>query len=132
MPPAATPPTPVPAAATDSSPRPPADARPEIERLIAAYARAIESGNVAEIRRVYPGLTAQQAQGWDGFFQSVRSLKARIAIEQLTVRAASADAGLSAVYEYENKTNGQIARQPLRLQAALIRDGAGWRIASIR
>jgi hypothetical protein len=125
----------VPPAATSSPdpvPPPPVDPRPEIERVIAAYGRAIESGSVAEIRRVYPGLTAQQQRSWDEFFRSVRNLKAQIAIEQLTVRATGADAVLNAVYEFENKTNGQNARQPLHLQATLSRDPSGWRIASIR
>ena len=87
---------------------------------------------MAEIRRVYPGLTASQQQGWENFFRSVKNFKARLSVDRLTVSGNSADAGISAVYEYENTTTSQAERQSLHLQATFSRDAAGWRVSSIR
>lgn len=108
------------------------DPRPDIERMVGLYGHAIESANIAEIKRVYAGLTAPQQQAWEGFFRSVKNLKARLSVDRLSVAGATADAGISAVYEYENKTTGQSVRQDLHLQATLNRDAGGWHIATIR
>ncbi|MBI1723047.1 MAG: protein kinase, partial [Gemmatimonadetes bacterium] len=68
VPPVQPAPQPAPQAAAPAAPQPaapaapPADPRAEIQQLVAAYARAIESRSVAEIRRVYPGLTGSQQQ----------------------------------------------------------------------
>jgi eukaryotic-like serine/threonine-protein kinase len=130
-------PTPPPAAAAAEKPAAPvaatpADPRPDIERVIAAYVRAIESGSVDEIRRAYPGITAAQQQQWDGFFRSVRNFKARLTLDQLAVTGASAEAHISAAYTYESRSSGQADRQSLVLQATLTRDANGWRLSSIR
>ena len=130
LPPA--PPASSPAAPRESVAAPPTDYRPEIERVLATYARAIESGSIADIRRVYPALTAQQQQRWEDFFRSVRNLRARLSLDQLAVHGNAADAVLSAIYDYENKTNGRSARDSSRLQASLSRESAGWRFTFIR
>jgi hypothetical protein len=125
--------TPPPVTRSETLPRPPADPRPDIERVIAAYATAIQSRNVADIRRAYPGLTSQQQQQWDGFYRIARNFRATLRIENLSVTGATAAAAIGAVYEFENSSNGRAERQALRLQAQLARgaDG-GWRIESIR
>ena len=100
--------------------------------MIVAYARAIQSGDVAEIRRAYPGLTSSQQQGWDGFFRSVRNFRATLVMDQLAVTGSSATAAVSALYEYDNRTTGRADRQQLRLQATLNREPGGWRLVSVR
>jgi hypothetical protein len=135
--PASSPPAPVSAPSAEKASGPtaaaaPVDPRPEIERVIAAYSRAIESGSVDEIRRVYPGITAAQQQQWNGFFRSVRNFKARLAVDQLSVAGANAETHISAVYAYESRSSGQADRQNLTLQATLTRDASGWRLTSIR
>lgn len=114
-----------------AEPAAPVDPRPDIERTIGLYSHAIESANIADIRRSYVGLTAQQQQAWEGFFRSVKNFKAHLTVDRLTVTGATADAAISAVYDYENKTNGQSEHQTIRLQATLNRDAAGWHIATI-
>ena len=39
--------------------------------LVAAYARAIESRDIGAVRRAYPGITSEQARGFEQFFRSV-------------------------------------------------------------
>ena len=110
----------------------PANDRPLIERVIADYAHAIESQDVAALRRAYPGLTAAQERAWQQFFRSVRNLRASLAVAQLDVAGDTAEATLSGIYEYENASTGQAVRTPVTSRAMLTRNGGGWRLSSIR
>ncbi len=112
--------------------RPPGDPRPEIEKAIADYARALESLDVNEVRRAYPGLTTAQQQGWRQFFGSVRKLKASLTVTELDVAGGRAEAKISGVYEYENTTTGRTERRPVTFRATLEQEPAGWRLTAIR
>ena len=116
------------APAQPAAPAAPADPRPEIEKTISAYAKAIESMDVGEIRRTYPGLTGQQSQGWDGFFRSVKNLKAQLAVESLSISGGNAEAHVAGTYEYDARGNGNRERTPVKFQASLVREGAVWRL----
>jgi hypothetical protein len=111
-------------------PAEPADPRPQIEQLVDTYARAIESRSVAEIRRVYPGLTSQQQQGWERFFQTVRSLKVRLAITQLDLSGGAADLTVSGSYDYD--AGGGTAPHPVSFHATAAQDGGSWKIRTVR
>jgi serine/threonine protein kinase len=110
----------------------PADPRPDIEKVIADYGRALESLDVREVRRAYPGLTAAQQQGWSEFFESVRKLKASLTVTTLKVDGVTAEATVSGLYEYENATTGRAERRPVTFRAVLVADSTGWRLTSIR
>ncbi|MBI4421010.1 MAG: hypothetical protein HY560_09310 [Gemmatimonadetes bacterium] len=110
----------------------PVDPRVEIERVIGDYARALESGDVAVVRRAYPGLTAAQQRGWEQFFKTVRNLKANLRVVQLDARGKVADATINGTYEYQNTSTGRSERQPVTFRVSLEQVAAGWRIASIR
>ena len=119
-------------AAPPPAARPPADPRREIERVVADYAQALESRDLDQVRRVYPGLTAAQQQGWRDFFESVRGLKARLAITALTIAGDTADVSVGGAYEYENVTTGRSERRPVTFRAILVADAAGWRLRVVR
>ena len=121
------PPLPKPAA-----PSPPVDPRPDIEKALDTYARALESRDVSEVRRAYPGLTAAQHQSWKEFFQSVRNLKATLSVTGLNVAGLGAEAIVSGVYEYDNATTGRAERRPVTFRALLAVDSSGWHITAIR
>src|SRR3989449_2459653 len=53
--------------------------------VIADYARALESRDLSEVRRAYPGLTSAQQQGWKDLFQSARTLKASLTVTAVKV-----------------------------------------------
>jgi uncharacterized protein YjdB len=110
---------------------PPADARPQIEQAIAAYARALESRDVNAVRQVYPGLTRRQEEAWRGLFQSVRSLRADLRPSNVQVTGSdAARASVGGTLELETREGRQ--RQPITFQAALERGPAGWLITEIR
>jgi serine/threonine protein kinase len=110
----------------------PADPRGPIELVIADYARALESRDLGQVRRAYPGLTAAQQQGWQEFFRSVRRLRASLTVTTLNVAGGTADVIVSGVYEYENATTGRAERRPATFRATLVADSGGWRLSAIR
>lgn len=113
------------------APAAPTDPRSEIEAAIGDYARAIESRSVAAIRRAYPGLTSGQQQGWEEFFQSVRSLRVSLSVGRLDVSGSTAEVGVSGRYDYEPAGAGSAARQPVSFRATLAKEPGGWRLTSV-
>ena len=111
---------------------PAADPRVEIKGLIADYARALESRDLAEIRRVYPGLTSAEQATFSQFFASVSDLKAELTISRLVMAGTSADAMVNGVYEYREVKTGRARRDATAFRATLLQDSTGWHLASIR
>src|SRR5256714_3192691 len=111
---------------------PPADARLEIKALIADYERALESRDLAEIRRAYTGLTPAEPATFSQFFESVPDLKAALTIDRLIIAGPSADAIVSGVYEYRDTKTGRSRRDTTTFRATLVQDSLGWHLSSIR
>jgi hypothetical protein len=124
--PAAQPAAPVSAPA----PAPAPDPRPELEDLVVAYAQAIESRIVSQIRLVYPGLTASQRQGWEQFFRSARNVRVHLELTRLEVAGAAASLTMSGSWEYEDA--GGSHHPPLTIVATAVREADGWRLQSVR
>jgi len=125
-PPPAPPPAPVPV------PQPPADPAPEIRSVLAAYGSAVESQNVDNIRRIYPGMTAAQQRGWDQFFQTVRDVKAQLSVANLDISNGVAEAQMTGSYTYLNSSTRQTEQRPVAFHVSLRREPAGWRITQVR
>jgi serine/threonine protein kinase len=127
---------PPPAPAPQPVPPPPVavDPRPDIQKVIGDYAAALETRDIEQVRRAYPGITAAQQASWRTFFDRVRNLNATLSIANLNVTGggASADATVSGVYEYDNAGTGRAERRPVTFHATLARDANGWRITAIR
>jgi hypothetical protein len=104
--------------------------RPLIEAAIQGYARALESRDVQQVRRAYPGLTPEQAQQWRDFFGMVSDLKVDLAIKQMQITGDVAEAQVEGVSQYTQSRRPQ--RQPVSFHATLDRSSGAWRIASIR
>src|SRR5438034_2165525 len=121
---------PAPAAAPAAQPA--ADPRVEIKAVIADYGRALQSRDLNEVRRAYPGLTSAEQETFRQFFQSVRELKAGLTINRLVIAGGSADAIVSGVYEYVDAKTGRTKRDTTAFRATLVQDGAGWHLTSIR
>ena len=123
--------TPAAQPAAPTMPVPATNPREDLERLVGAYARAIESRSVTEIRRVYPGLTASQQQGWEQFFQSVRSLRARLAITRLDLGDQAADLSVSGSYDYDG-SGGRTEHQAVTFRATAVNEGGTWTLRTVR
>jgi hypothetical protein len=110
----------------------PADPRPDIQKVIDDYAHALESRDVSQVRRAYPGITSSQQQSWQDFFQSVRNLKAGLTVTAVRLSGLMAETVVSGVYEYDNATTGRAERRPVTFRAILVVDSSGWRLTTIR
>lgn len=131
-PPAATVVAPQPAPVRQPAPAPPRDVRPEIQATIAAYATAIESRSVDNMRRVYPNMTTQQQRGWEQFFETVRNVQAHLSIASMEVANGTADVRVTGSYAYLNNTTGREEQQPVSFRATLRQEGGPWRILQVR
>ena len=105
--------------------------RPAVAAIVEAYAKAIGTRQVAEVRKVYPGMTPQQQSQWDAFFGSVRSISATLDISSLEFSANSAVARLAGAYEYITRA-GRSERQPATFEATFQRDGDRWILQRVR
>ena len=103
----------------------------EIAAVIDAYARAIESRSIDQLRRAYPAITSEQARAFTDFFASTRTLSATLAVKSLHVDGASATASVAGVYEYTT-TNGRTQQQSVSFQTELRRDASAWRLTAVR
>ena len=102
------------------------DPRPDIEQLVDAYAHAIESKSIGELRRVYPGLTPSQQRVWQQFFRSVRGdVKAQLAVARLDVTGSTAVVDVTGSYEYD--AGGGTQRDPVSFRATAALEGGAWK-----
>jgi hypothetical protein len=99
--------------------------------VIDAYARAIESRSVDELRRAYAAITSDQARAFSDFFASTRTLRATLAVKSLHVDGASATASVAGIYEYTT-INGRTQQQSVSFQTELRRDGSAWKLTAVR
>jgi len=109
---------------------PAANPAADIGAAVAAYARALESRDVATVRRAYPGITSTQAKGWEQFFGTLRSLRVTLGVSGLDVNGSSAEAKLVGTYDYVTE-GGKSTQQPVAFQAAFVREGSVWQLMSV-
>jgi len=108
-----------------------ANAAYEIGNVIDAYARAIESRDMSQLRRVYSAITNDQASAFSDFFSSTRALRAALAVKNLQVDGNKATAHVSGTYEFTT-TAGRVQQQPVTFQAELRHDGGNWKLVAVR
>jgi serine/threonine-protein kinase len=124
-------PTPLPPANPTTTPQAVSNPVADINTVVAAYARAIESRDIAAIRRAYPGITPAQVRGFEQFFATVQSLRATFNVSGLDVSGSTAEAQLVGAYDYVTE-GGRTNQQRLTFHATFRREGGAWQIASVR
>jgi serine/threonine protein kinase len=103
----------------------------EISSVIDAYARAIESRDVAELRRVYPAITADQSAAFGDFFKSTRTLRASLVVKSSRVDGNRGTARVAGTYEFTT-TAGRNQQQQVTFDADLRREGGIWKLVAVR
>jgi len=109
----------------------PANAATEIGTVIEAYARAIESRDMGQLRRVYSTITSDQASAFSDFFSSTRALRAVLAVRNVQVEGNKATAHVEGTYEFTT-TAGRLQQQPVTFQAEFHHDGGSWKLVNVR
>jgi serine/threonine-protein kinase len=108
-----------------------ANADAEIANVIDAYARAIESRDMAQLRRVYATITSDQASAFSDFFSSTRALRAILAVKSVQIDGNKATAHVAGTYEFTT-TAGRAQQQPVTFQVELRHDGGSWKLVGVR
>jgi hypothetical protein len=122
-------PTPAPAPTIAAAPR--ENTAEQIANIIGAYARALETLEVSELRRVYPSMSGQQRSAWEDFFHSIRSLKATLAVGNLQVDGSAAEAQVGGSLDYVTST-GATEHRNMHFAASLRRERGAWTLAAVR
>ena len=110
---------------------PPENPRTAVAAIVSAYARAIATRSVDQLKRVYPAMTPGQQSAWESFFQSVRSINADLQIDAFSTASDTALAQISGAYVFVTRA-GRSERQPASFTAAFSRDGDRWRLQTIK
>jgi serine/threonine-protein kinase len=114
-----------------NAPATPTSNAAEINAVIDAYAHAIESRDIAELRRVYPAISGDQASAFTEFFKSTRTLRAALAVKSSRVDGTRGTAHVAGTYEFTT-TAGRNQQQPVTFDADLRRESGGWKLVAIR
>ncbi len=125
----------VPLSVTPPAPAPvaPVDPKPLIESAVADYARAIQTRDIGELRRAYPGITAGQQSGWEQFFQSTQSIKATLSVTSLEVSGNTAEGAVAGSYDYVDASSGRTEHRPVAFKVTVKRGESGnWKLSSVR
>jgi hypothetical protein len=102
----------------------------QVAGVIVAYARALESLDLAELRRVYPSMSTQQRTAFEDFFRSIRTLKATLSVAGLQVDGASAEAQVTGAFDYVT-TGGANEHRDVRFTATLHRERGAWSLSAV-
>ena len=107
------------------------NATAEIGGVIEAYARAIESRDMTELRRVYAMITQDQASAFSDFFKSTRVLRATLSLKSVQVDGGRATARVSGTYEFTTNA-GLTQQQAVTFEADLRHDSGIWKLVAVR
>jgi uncharacterized protein YjdB len=110
-----------------AAPDPAADRR-AITAALDAYARAVESRDIDQLRRAYPGMTSRQEGDWRSFFRNVSQVAFAVTVTQIQINGDTARADFDAVQTYRADRSYE---QSASFVALLERTAGGWRITSI-
>jgi len=125
------------AAAASPAPSPaPSPATPDrtvqvLEGLVTAYARALESRNVAQVRRAYPGMNVRQEEGMRRLFQRAQDLRVTLELTEVRLQGDAAEARVKGDYAYTSPTTHVTEHQPVFHRVAFERGPQGWILTAI-
>ncbi|HKP76475.1 MAG TPA: hypothetical protein VJT67_13185, partial [Longimicrobiaceae bacterium] len=99
-----------------------------------AYVQAIESCDIARLRRAYPGITPAEVSRWSAQFQRMQGasdVHARKSVERdPEVSGDTATVIFTLTLQYTDAA-GEQRTIPMPVRAVLTRTGAGWRLSEV-
>lgn len=118
-------------AEVEPQPAPPGPGNPalEVAAVVDAYARALQARDLAEARRIYPGMTPAQEEGWRTFLDNVRELSVTMALADLALEGdrATAEVRMTLAYRAQRREEDTST-----IRMTLGREAGAWRILEIR
>ena len=132
--PAPAPPPPAPptrsVASAVSEPSAPVDEKADVTAAILAYGRALDQADLAQARRLYPGMTADQRQDLEAFWKAAGTMQTRWTVSDVVVEGDVATARVSGT-NVVTLARGRPSQQPVNLRARLERRGTEWRLVAL-
>ncbi len=104
------------------------DPRSAIQDVVESYRRAIESRDLSELRRAYPGMTPEQEDAWREFFANVDDLTAELRIVDLEISGDDARGRMEATYQYRMNRN---QTRTFEFRATFRRGPQGWTLTEV-
>jgi eukaryotic-like serine/threonine-protein kinase len=120
-----------PAAPPPAAAAPAVDPREAIADVVTQYARALESGQASEVRRIYPGLSRTQADQVQAL-GTYQDLQVRLTPGAIDVRGNDATTTATGEYQFYSRENHRTEHLPVRLRIALQNGADGWHIRSVQ
>jgi hypothetical protein len=109
-----------------------AEARAAVGRVVATYARALESNDLRAVEWAYPAVTEREREAWKKFFSVARDLVVTLDIERYAITGSEAKVDVRGTYQYWNRSLHRSDRAPVRFLATLKQSDDGWRLTAIR
>jgi hypothetical protein len=106
------------------------DDKAGVTSAIQAYARALDQGDLAQVRRVFPGIPLEQRQGLEAFWKAGGDMRTRWTVSDIVVTGDTANArveGTNTVTPPRERSSEQRVSWRVRLE----RQGTEWRIISL-
>lgn len=106
------------------------DERAGVTSAIQAYARALDQADLAQVRRLFPGISVEQRQGLEAFWKAGGSMRTRWTVSEIVVTGDIATArveGTNAVTAPRERPS----EQRVSWRARLERQGTEWRIVAL-
>lgn len=103
------------------------EARVAAEVAVAAYARAVESGDIGALRRAHPGLTAENEAAWRRVFEGGETFVAMLRIAEFGADGTEARAGVRGSCHFYDLSLRRFVDVPVEFELYLHHDGRTWR-----
>lgn len=128
-----------PAAAVPAPPPPPPPPPPpaapapsvesEVEAAIQSYARALESGDMAQVLALFPSMPADLRQGLQAFYGSGGTMRTTWRVSDIVSSGTAATARIEGVNQVRSARGSTVER--VNLRARLVRTASGWRLTAL-
>ena len=102
----------------------------QVGATIQAYANALESGNIARVRQLFPGMTSAREQQLRNALPEMKDLQVQLTVGQVELAGDNATARVTGRWVFNS--NGQRTLLPADDTYSLERRGSGWVITDIR
>jgi serine/threonine-protein kinase len=102
----------------------------QVGSTIQAYAGALQAGNIARVRQLFPGMSSAREQQLRQALADMTNLQVRLTIGQVDLRGDNATAAVSGSWVFQ--AGGQRNVLPADNTYVLERRGTGWVITEIR
>jgi hypothetical protein len=106
------------------------DDKADVAGVIMAYARALESGDLGQARRLYPEMPADQRQGLEAFWKAGGAMRPRWSVSDVVVTGDAATARVQGSTSVSTTREGT-SEQRVSLRARLERRGTEWRLVAL-